>query len=215
MELPPDAGRVGSRRRGYTKALFSILLFTAVLNLLLQGLGFVGTETLRPLGIGAGCILAGACLWEIVERGARDGRPRLATWLAFPLAMLLAVASLPFLGMAVYPPLRDFILREGRIEARISGSSIEIDFPRAVLPGPLNLRIDGVDVPPGLAERASGAIRWDGPLRLVIDMERLGAELPEAPRRPSRAAVNSVRGVPRMRYETGEPVPRQTLTVRW
>jgi hypothetical protein len=106
LELSPDAGRVAGRRRGYTKALLSVLLFTAVLNLLLQGLGFVGLETLRPLGIGAACIVGGACLWEVVERGARGGgRPGPGAWLAFPMAMFLAVASLPFLGMAVYPPL--------------------------------------------------------------------------------------------------------------
>jgi hypothetical protein len=186
-----------------------------VLNLLLQGLGFVGPETLRPLGIGAACIAAGAALWEIVERGARAGRPGAATWIAFPLAMFLAVASLPFLGMAVYPPLEDVILREGRLEARTAGSTLEIWFPRAVAPGPLNLRIDGFEVPAGQADRASSAVRWNGLVRLVIDMERLSADLPGAPRRPSSAAVNAVRGVPRMRYETGEPVPRQTLTLRW
>jgi hypothetical protein len=215
LELPPDAGRVAGRRRGYTKALLSILLFAAILNLLLQGLGFVGLETLRPLGIGAACIVLGACLWEVVERGARGGRPSPGAWLAFPLAMFLAVASLPFLGMAVYPPLEDFILREGRIEARTSGSAIEIDFPRLVIPGPLNLRIDGVDLPPGLGERPSDPLRWSGARRIVIDLERLSAELPGTPRRPTRVAVNAVLGVPRMRYETGEPVPRQTLTLRW
>ena len=215
MELPVDAGRVGRRRRGYTKALLSILLFAAVLNLLLQGLGFVSTRTLRPLGIGAGCILAGACFWEVVERGSGGGRPSAGAWLAFPLAMFLAVASLPFLGMAVYPPLEDFILSEGRIEARTSGSMIEIDFPRAVIPGPLNLRIDGLDLPPGLGERPSDPVRWNGAVRIRIDVERLSAELPGMPRRPSRAAVNAVLGVPRMRYDTGEPVPRQTLPLRW
>jgi len=215
LALPVHAGRVGRRRRGYTKALLSILLFTAVLNLLLQGLGFVGPETLGPLGIGAGSILAGAGLWEVVERGARESRPGLGTWLAFPFAMFLAVAALPFLGMAVYPPLRDFILREGRIEARTQGSALEIEFPRAVAPGPLNLRIDGVDVPSGYGDRASGPMRWKGPLRLIIDMERLSAELPGSPLRPSMATINGVRGVPRMRYETGEPVPRQRLLLSW
>jgi len=215
LELPVPAGRVGRRRRGYTKALLSILLFTAVLNLLLQGLGFVGPETMQPLGIGAGCILAGAGLWEVVERGARRDRPRLGTWLAFPLAMFLAIAALPFLGMAVYPPLEDFILREGRLEAGTQGGTLEIDFPRAVAPGPLNLRIDDVDVPPGLGDRESGPMRWNGPRRLSIDMDRLSTELPGSPLRPSRAMINGVRGVPRMHYETGEPVPRQRLLLRW
>ena len=63
-----SSGRVGRRRRGYTKALLSILLFTAVLNLLLQGLGFVGPETLRPSALGPAPSLAGAGLWEVVER---------------------------------------------------------------------------------------------------------------------------------------------------
>ena len=175
----------------------------------------MGPETLKPLGIGAACIALGACLWEIVERGAGGDRPSLGAWLALPLAMFLAVASLPFLGMAVYPPLEEFILREGRIEARTQGGGIEIDFPRAVIPGPLNLRIDGVDIPPGLGERPSDPVRWSGPHRMLIDLERLSAELPGTPRRPSRAAVNAARGIPRMRYVTGEPVPRQTLSLEW
>jgi hypothetical protein len=129
--------------------------------------------------------------------------------------MILAAASLPFLAVAVYPPLREFILREGRVEARTSGSVIEIGFPKPVAPGPVNLRIDGFDVPPGQAERAPGAVRWSGSRLLGVDMERISAELPGAPRRPATVFINAVRSVPRMRYETGDPVPRQRLLLEW
>lgn len=215
MEPPLDPGRVRTARRGYTKVVLSLLGTAAVLNILLQGLGFVGLETLKPLGTGALLMAASAVVWEVIERRTRgEPRPGVLSWMAFPLAVFLAVAALPFLGMAIYPPLEEFLIAEGRVEARMEGTTLGIYFPRAVVPGPVNIRLDDVEVPPGHAERAGGPIRWSGRHKLSLDLERLAADLPGAPRRPSLAVINAMAGSPRMRYETGDPVPHQQVKVR-
>jgi hypothetical protein len=201
--------------RGFTRALAAIVLLAATASLLLRALGFFDASPLAHLGTGAILALLSALAWEAVARcGGKGGARGLAAWVAFPASMALAVASLPFLALAVYPPLGEFLTREGRVEATLRGEEgMEILFPRAVAGDGINLRIEETDIDPAYAASHPETFRWMGPRALLVDLGRLRRDLPVAAR-PAAVRINGIHGAPRFRYETGEAVPPQRALVR-
>lgn len=202
--------------RGYTKVLAALVILAASTSLLLSSLGFFDAVPLRDLGTGALLALLGALAWEVVARcGGHGGARGFAAWVAFPAAAALAIASLPFLALVVYPPLREFLIREGRVEATLRGNeSLEILFPRPVAGDGINLRIEDTDIEPGYAASHPEVFRWQGPRTLSVDLGRLRRDLPPVPVRPGAVRINGIPGAPRLRYEGGEAVPPQRALVR-
>lgn len=217
-DLPParDGGisPAGRRSRTYTKIILAVVATVAVADLLLLGLGFVDRTSFRDWGTGALIALLGALVWEAVEHRTRsDGRIRSSAWVAFPLAIFLAFASLPFFAMSVYPPLRDELTASGRIEGRWMEKAgvLELFFPRPVLPGDINLKLGPVEITSDAAKKNPEAFQWKGPRTLRVDLRRL-----EKPALADLAVVgiNMIQDSPRFRYETQEVVPLQRVQVR-
>jgi hypothetical protein len=205
---------IGSR--GYTKVLAALVLLAALASLLLRALGFFDSVPFRDLGTGAALALVGALAWEVVERcGGKGGARGLVAWMAFPAAAALAIGSIPFLALSVYPPLREFLIREGRVEATIAGDeSLEVLFPRPIFGDGINLRIGETDIEPGYATSHPDVFRWRGPRILSVNLGRLHRDVPPVPTRPGAVSINSIPGAPRFRYERGETVPPQRVIIR-
>jgi hypothetical protein len=207
------------RRRLYTKVFFSLAAGVTLLDLLLLALGFAAAESFRPLGAGVLLIALGSLAWEVVERSQRaGGGAGTAAWIAFPVAILLAFASLPFLALSVYPPAADLLVPREEVVARVDaheGSlALRIGFPRPMAAAGLNLKLDQHAVPPAYAERtttdgATPVVRWLDSRTVRIELGFLLAELAIAP--PRSLELNALPNAPPFLYHDGEPFPR-TLT---
>jgi hypothetical protein len=196
--------------------LAAVVLLAASMSFLLVALGFFEAAPLAELGAGALFALLSALAWEVAVRcGGKGGARGAAGWAAFPAAAALAIASLPFLALAVYPPLGAFFTREGRVEASLRGEDgLEILFPRPVAGDGINLRIEDRDIEPAYAASHPEVFRWPGPRTLLVDIGRLRRDIPQVPARPGAVRVNGIPGAPRFRYEGGEAVPPQRALVR-
>lgn len=202
------------RSRAYTKILLTVVGTVALSDLLSLGLGFLEWSAFQDWAKGAFMALLGALAWEVVERRTKqDGKLRAIAWFAFPLAILLAFASLPFLAMSVYPPLKDSLTSSGRVEARILETTgiLEIFFPRPVIQRDINLKLGSVDVTTDSVKENPDAFQWKSPRTLAVDWRRLlkGSSPPSL-----TVGVNMIPRAPRFRYETHEEVPPQRVPVR-
>jgi len=204
-------GRVAPSPHTYTKVVLSAVLFVALLDLLFLGLGFVGVRAFRHLTVAALLAVLGALAWEPVARIKAGSRAPAIAWVLFPAAMLLALASLPFLAMSIYPPLEGMLFR---VEARVSEATgtIEVSFPQPVQPDGVNLRFDRTEISNTDVRRNPQAFRWKTPQVLAIDMQHMLEVL--AVRRPIALEINTVPGVTPFRYQSGEPVPEQRLALK-
>jgi hypothetical protein len=156
--------------------------------------------------------------WELVERGSRRARPGLLAWLAFPVAWILGVGQMPFLALAVYPPLGEFLARDGRVEAlyieRTEGRRLEIRFPREIDRGrgANNLRLDDVPLPEDYQAAHADRFAWLGDRTLSIDIVAVLADLEL--RSASSVTINADLASVHFRYANGESVPHQRVEVR-
>jgi len=204
-------GRVAPSPRTYTKVVIGAVLVVTLLDLVLLGLGFVGARAFRHLSVAAILAVVGALAWEPVARiRAGHGVPTL-TWVAFPASMLLALATLPFLAMSVFPPLEGILFR---VEAHVSEATgrIAVSFPRPVQPHGVNVRFDRKEISQADIRKYPQAFRWRNPQVLEIDMRRM-LEVLAAPR-PRALEINTVPGVTPFRYQSGELVPEQRVALK-
>jgi len=178
----------------------------------LFGLGMVDSRSFRHLGVAALLALAGSVAWEPVARqGVGTEQRRLLAWVGFPIAMLCALATIPFLAMSVHPGLEGWIFR---VEARVDepAGAMELSFPLPVAPAGINLRLGPLELPDAYVRKNLDAFRWTSPRVLRVDMARVLKDL--AARRPSEVEINTVPGTPPFRYESGDLVPEQKVPLR-
>jgi hypothetical protein len=210
------SGREGDtippRSRGFTRLVLGVLFGVAFLDVLLHVLGMSGTRGFRHLGVAAALLILGAIAWEPVARhSGRMDKPTILAWLGFPLASLLALASIPFLAMSLFPGLEGTIFRA---EARVDEASgaLELVFPLPVASGGINLKLGLAEVPDSYVRAHADAFRWTGPTTLRVDLPRVLRDL--ATRRPAEIEINAIAGAPFFRYETGDAVPEQKVPLR-
>jgi hypothetical protein len=125
--------------------------------------------------------------------------------------MLLALATLPFLAMSVFPPLEGILFR---VEAHVreATGTIEVSFPRPIRPDGVNVRFDRKEISQANIRRHPQAFRWRNPQILEIDMRRL-LEVLAVPR-PTALEINTIPGVAPFRYQSGELVPEQRVALK-
>ena len=160
-------------------------------------------------------------VWEVVERHERPGGGvHLSAWVALPLSVFLAFASIPFLAVSVYPPLERFITQRGRVEAdlrEVDGRlSLSIFFPHTMKKTGLNLTLDSRAVPAEYADavgREGGAalIRWESFQTLWLDLDAILNDLDL--KRPGTLGVNTLPNAPKFTYQSGDPVPPQQVPI--
>ena len=171
-----------SSRRLPTLATLAVLSFVTVVDLLLLAAGLVGGQSFVYLGVAA-LLGIGACgLWEIVELRHRQGPTGTSlAWFAFPFALLLAFAQIPFLAMSVYPPLAETLGTGGRLETFVrempDGTFLEICFPEPMQQRGNMLRLDGTLVPPSYFDSHPEHFRWLGARTLSIAIDRVSQDL--------------------------------------
>lgn len=208
-----------SPRRVYTKIVLAVFGFVAVLDALLLGLGFVSTDSLRSLAIAGVALLVGICAWEVVERYRwDDGGAGAAAWVALPVAMAAGFLALPFLALSVCPSLEGFLKsgRHVRLIAREGPNGeavLEIEFPAPTRGYGRNLLFDQKPLPEAALDSASGVLRWEGPQRLLIDLDAL--EKLGGTGTPRQVGINVTPDAPRFVFRTGVPVPGQTVAPAW
>ena len=221
MTAPEATPRRTFPRRLLTRAVAALLGIVSLIVVVLWLVGLAGSGSLKCLAVGIGLGLLATLLWELVVRGTNqqvdgesgkargenlhrvedrsgqkvwvESNPGPLTWIAFPLALLAYFGMVPFLALAVYPPLSEFFERDGRVEVqrvrRSDGRYIEVLFPREMSQTGNNLRLNDRYVPPEFFEADRGIARWRGPRTLSVSLDRLLAELGiEAP--IERVAVN-------------------------
>ena len=202
-------------KRIYPKVLFGLLGFAGVITVSTYVLGFGETRGFFYLSWAAGAIVLGSLAWEFVERGlTRDAvDPGVKVWLAFPLAMLLWVGSLPLLVLAIYPSLEGTLKSSGRIEVYVesaaAGSRLVLIFPRATRQRGNDLAVNAQAVPLELTEGENRALTWKGPRELWVDLTRL----PESLRQVEKISVNLLTGRRGFAYDNGDTVSAQVLPV--
>ena len=124
-------GRITPSRRTYTKVVLGAVVVVMLLDLLLLALDFVSARAFRHLAVAAILAVGGALLWEPVAR-IKPGQAALTlAWIAFPSSMLLALATMPFLAMSVFPPLEGILFR---VEAQINETTKTILSTQAQVP---------------------------------------------------------------------------------
>ncbi len=188
--------------------------------------GLVGTDSFIDLGISAGLLTAASLLWLVVDK-QRD-RPReeinILAWAAFPFSILLLLGQTPFLVRAVYPPISDFLEKEGQVKARYvnhsSGLKLRISFPRPLAEGRGDLRINSTTLGIEHFEEEAGLIAWPERSALSISvpemLARLGYERIETLSLnlgvQKTGSGGETTGSPgRLRYADGDRVQPQTL----
>jgi hypothetical protein len=213
-------GRVARGSRVYTRIVLGAAAGVALLQVVLWGLGFGGSDGWPAYGRGLVLAIAGALVWEVVERHARPGGGvRWSAWLALPAAVGLALGAAVFFAMAIHPPLLDSFTRQGRVEARLvdDGGRLALDlfFPRAMERSGMNLALDDVPVPAAYGAApdggAAGGLRWLSPRTARLDLERLLRDLKM--QRPRAIAINTLPLAAPFRFENGERVPPQQATL--
>ena len=208
-------------------AAAAILVFSAVIVTCLWLLGMVAGGSFGDLGISALLALGAALLWQVVEKQrsrAKDDIQPLA-WVAFPFSILLFLGQAPFLVRAVYPPIQDFFLRDGQVQARYversTGLKLEISFPKPLKSARGDLRINSRDLTLACFKKETGLIQWPSEKTLSISvpamLEHLGQEKIETLSLNLRALGTSGEGVElpgRLLYADGKRVSPQTLRPR-
>ena len=188
--------------------------------------GLVGADSFIDLGISAGLLAAASLLWLVVDRQRNLPREEinLLAWAAFPFSILLLLGQTPFLVRAVYPPISDFLEKEGQVEARYvnhsSGLKLRISFPRPLAKGHGDLRINSTTLDLEHFAEEAGLIAWPERSALSISvpemLERLGYKRIETVSLnlgvEKTGAEGETAGSPgRLRYADGDRVQPQTL----
>ena len=188
--------------------------------------GLVGTDSFIDLGISAALLTAASLLWLVVDK-QRD-LPReeinLLAWIAFPFSILLLLGQTPFLVRAIYPPISDFLEKEGQVEARYvnhsTGLKLRISFPRPLAEGRGDLRINSTPLATEHFKEEAGLIAWPERSALSISvpemLARLGYERIETLSLnlgvQKTGSGGETTGSPgRLRYADGDRVQPQTL----
>ncbi len=184
-------------RRLLPKVVLVVLGLASVVTLIFWAIGIVEASALVDLGIAIALGVAASAVWEIVERRVHrleappdrsieieprreTARPGLLAWIAFPLALLLFFAQVPFLALAVHPPIREFLTRGGRVEAYYVNRAerrLEIWFPRPMQRQGTNLRLDETFVPSGLLAPDRGLAEWRDGHTLSLSIDEVRADL--------------------------------------
>ncbi len=135
--------------------------------------------------------------------------------MAFPVAIFLGLASLPFLVLVVYPPAAAYFTEPGRVTASISRSTsgllLDLDFPEPTTKQGENLRINGRPLPESYARNHPEVFVWRGAQTLSLRIEPLLRDL--GLERIERIGINQLAGVPRFTYLSGLTVPQQRVVV--
>ena len=208
-------------------AAAAILGFTAVIVTCLWLLGMVDGDSFGDLGISALLALGAALLWQVVEKqkSREEGDIQMLAWVAFPFSVLLFLGQAPFLVRAVYPPIQDFFLKDGQVQARYvkrsTGLKLEISFPKPLKSVRGDLRINSRDLTAACFKKEAGLIQWPSEKTLSISvpamLEHLGQEKIETLSLNLRALGTSGEGVElpgRLLYADGKRVSPQTLRPR-
>jgi hypothetical protein len=188
--------------------------------------GLVGVGSFIDLGISAVLLTAASLLWLVVDKQRNLPREEinLLAWAAFPFSILLLLGQTPFLVRAVYPPISDFLEKEGQVEARYvnhsSGLKLRISFPRPLAEGRGDLRINSIPLALEHFEEEAGLIAWPERSALSISvpemLERLGHKRIETVSLnlgvQKTGGGGKTAGAPgRLRYADGDRVQPQTL----
>ena len=189
--------------------------------------GLADGASFKDLGISSAMTLAASLLWQLVEkqRGRRGESIHPVVWVAFPFSILLFLGQAPFLVRAVYPPIQDFFLRDGQVQARYversTGLKLEISFPKPLKSARGDLRINSRDLTLACFKKETGLIQWPSEKTLSISvpamLEHLGQEKIETLSLNLRALGTSGEGVElpgRLLYADGKRVSPQTLRPR-
>lgn len=199
--------------RLYPKCLGALLLFAAVLGSLLYFTGVATGGVFGYLGLAAVCIVLASIAWEIVERVDRS--PGVLGWLAFPAAVALGLASLPFLVLVVYPPAEEYF-SAGHVTASLRrddvGLSLQLGFPEPTTEEGENLSFNTRPLPVDYLEEHPELFTWRGPRNLSIKVEPLLRDLELE--RIERVGINLRPGVPRFTYRSGRTVLPQQVVVK-
>ena len=135
--------------------------------------------------------------------------------MAFPVAIFLGLASLPFLALVVYPPAAEYFTEPGRVTASISRSTtgllLNLDFPAPTTERGENLRFNGQKLPEGYKRDHPEVFVWRGARTLSLHIEPLLRDL--GLERIDRIGINQLAGVPRFTYLSGLTVPQQRVVV--
>ncbi len=230
----------GQLERRFPSRLFSaclgaLLVFAAIVGGLLYITGSGNDGVFLYLGLAAGCIVLASLAWEVVVRQALlrpgrsdtgitadprdsspgDGPPGLFAWVAFPVAIFLGLASLPFLALVVYPPAAEYFTEPGRVTAASSRSTsgllLDLDCPEPTTKQGENLRINGRPLPESYERDHPEVFEWRGTQTLSLRIEPLLRDL--GLERIERIGINQLAGVPRFTYLSGLTVPQQRVVV--
>lgn len=212
----------------------NLVPLAAACTLLLAGLtvtalwlaGLVGGDSFVDLGISALLMTGASILWLVVDKQRNRPRGEInpLAWAAFPFSVLLFLGQTPFLVRAVYPPISDFLEKNGQVQARYvkhsTGLKLKISFPRPLADGHGDLRINSTDLALEHFEEKAGLITW-------ADSSTLSISVPEMLNRLGYERIESISlnlglqgtGTPgaaantpgRLRYADGERVQPQTL----
>lgn len=226
---PPPPAAVGPRTLPRNIVPLGAACALTLAGLTVTGLwfvGLVGIDSFADLGISALLITAASILWVVVDK-QRD-RPREEinplAWVAFPFSVLLFLGQTPFLVRAVYPPISDFLEKNGQVHARYvnhsTGLKLRISFPRPLASGRGNLRINSTDLDLEYFEEKAGLIEWPDKSTLSIAVPEILAQL--GYEKIESISLNlglQVTGTPetetkvpgRLMYANGERVQPQTL----
>ncbi|MEE3199602.1 MAG: hypothetical protein VX254_06170 [Planctomycetota bacterium] len=224
---PPPATRPRALPRNIVPLMAACTLGLAGLTVLaLWFAGLVGTDSFIDLGISAALLTVASLLWLVVDRQRHLPREEinLLAWIAFPFSILLLLGQTPFLVRAIYPPISDFLEKEGQVEARYvnhsTGLKLRISFPRPLAEGRGDLRINSTPLGPEHFEEEAGLITWPERSALSISVPEILKQL--GYQRIETVSLNlgvqlagdtgKEAGSPgRLRYADGERVQPQTL----
>ncbi len=212
-------------------SLGALLVFAAVVGGILYLTGSVPERIFVYLGLAAACVLVASLAWEIVVRevlahearsreegavGMAEGPPGALAWVAFPVAIFLSLASLPFLVLVVYPPAEELFTESGRVTASVSRGSagllLHLDFPEPTMQRGENLRINGTPLPQGYVRDHPEVFVWRGGQTLSLAVEPLLRDL--RLERIDSVGINQLSGAPRFTYQSGRTVPQQRVMVK-
>lgn len=224
---PPPATQSRTLPRNIVPLMAACTLGLAGLTVLaLWFAGLVGTDSFIDLGISAALLTVASLLWLVVDRQRHLPREEinLLAWIAFPFSILLLLGQTPFLVRAIYPPISDFLEKEGQVEARYvnhsTGLKLRISFPRPLAEGRGDIRINSTPLGPEHFEEEAGLITWPERSALSISVPEILKQL--GYQRIETVSLNlgvqltgdagKEAGSPgRLRYANGERVQPQTL----
>ena len=172
-------------------AALCLLVFAGLVVSCLWLAGLVDGASFKDLGISSAMTLAAALLWQLVEkqrgRGDEDIHP--LAWAAFPFSILLFLGQTPFLARAVYPPIQDFFLRDGRVETRYverpGGLKLESSFPKPLAGVQGDLRINATYLPLDCFKEEAGLIKWPRAKHFPLPFPKLSPALEKRRSTPS------------------------------